>query len=343
VAEAERQEAAEDHQALLATVRAGEEDERRVQAEREAQRQETAQVVKQQLKEFIGRRVDEARAAVAEGKRLAEDAKQRALEAEEAKRKRREAVVLENKKAQLANLELQRERDALRAQAAAEDEQRRLYSEKQAAQMVAREEYIKGKEAEAARKAKLISERLEREYLAYMQRDQARTEQAAQEAEQKASRLEAERAELQRRTHREIAANRLEVAAQREHDRQQQLLNEQRQLQQLRQNVALLEEREAQRAMERKAKAKAVQLFHLAQMADKKRAIEQAMQGERSGAAEAAALSAGVGNSLSNVLFHTTAEELVSAEQSKGHTTLLMRRNIARSLKDPLFASDSTF
>jgi hypothetical protein len=106
-------------------------------------------------------------------------------------------------------------------------------------------------------------------------------------------------------------------------------------------NIRSLEGMEARDAAERRTRERFLREYHLAQMADKKRNLGEALDAERGAAAVAGETAAGrrVVDGTVAAAFGAAAEALVGEEAGRGHRTLTLRRAIAKSGRDRLIAA----
>lgn len=338
-----QEEEAEAHAELLHSLAEARLKEEAQMAARRRQIAETSAIQKQQLADFVNRKVEDLQQQVEEGKRLAADA---ALLVEEEKRmleRKKQAVAEANLEAKRKNAELIRFKEDAAAAAVREENDRRLYAEQQDRKTAIRAEIVQEKRAEASRKAANIADRVTREFQQYMSTEKGRVEAAAKEAEDRADKLLQDRRARQLQMHRDNAVHRLSTMARKEQETKDRLASEAQEMRNLVANSKMLADREAQARAEKRERMRAVQAFHLAQMADKKRGIEDAREQQRSAAAEAAAISAGAATGDAAGSFTDASAALIAKERALGHSTLPLQRKIRQTLLDPLYPADATF
>jgi len=162
---------------------------------------------------------------------------------------------------------------------------------------------------------------------------------AVAEAEAKSDALEAYRRSRQRQMHAEIAAHRTAARRKKEEEEAAARRAAAAEAARFAGNVAALEAFEAGEREARRHAARATQDFLLAQMADKKRVMEGAVEEKKAAGATAGLAACGAVESTAFTAFAAAAAALVGAEETKGHATLGLRRAIERSKKDPLIAA----
>lgn len=173
-----------------------------------------------------------------------------------------------------------------------------------------------------------------------MHGEETRVAAAVAEAEAKADALEQHRRNCQRQMRADIEAHRLAQARRADAEAREAARTAALEAGRFAANIRALEDMESKDSTERRARAKFLREYHLAQMADRARMYGDAAEGDRSAAAAAGSAAAGKDTSSEmSAAFAAAAEALVAEEAAKGKRTLAVQRAVARSRKDPLIAA----
>lgn len=230
----------------------------------------------------------------------------------------------------------------LEAQKDAEKEAERLaiYAAAKQKEAEVKAAIIRAKQEEAWRKARIIAEKNEREFATRMQGEEERVAAAIAEAEAKADALEQHRRALQRQMKDNIEQHRLAQQKRMDAEAADERRRVAEEKERFESNMRSLDSMENRDKTEKRMREKFLKEYQLAQMADKRRVVMEAHEGEQKAADLAGSAAAGQNKNVGLVAaFAVAAEKFVEEEAAKGHRTLPLRRSIHMSFKDKLVSA----